>query len=151
MPGSSGGVSQLTVDEIQSVFQEAFETDARVRDIREYPDGWFAAVYGAGLADGRELVLKAAPPRELSLLRHEVDLAHTEIEFYRKTDGAGIPVPVVRFADRGYLIIDKLRGRSLEQVKHEMTEAQQRTIRRDVCPLPHRTPWSKTAFRRPPR
>lgn len=125
---------RLTPDEVRAVFLDAFGPAAGVREIHEYTDGWFAAVYGVSLADGRDMVLKVSPPRELKLLRYEADLAHAEIEFYRRAAEAGIPVPAVRHADadRGHLIVDRLRGRSLEQLKSEMTDEQQRTIRREL-------------------
>jgi Ser/Thr protein kinase RdoA (MazF antagonist) len=108
----------LTDGEIQAVLERAFGPGVALRTATEFTEGCFAAVYGVRLTDGRDLVLKVSPPQRLRLLRYEVDLAHTEIEFYRMATAAGIPVPAVHFSDPdgGYLLIDRLSGRSLHAV-----------------------------------
>ncbi|ROT29329.1 hypothetical protein [Micromonospora sp. HM5-17] len=60
--------------------------------------GTFTAAYGVRLADGTDLVLKVAPPPELTLPSHEVDLMRTEVDVYRRAARVGVPVPEVRYA-----------------------------------------------------
>ena len=125
---------QLSEASIQAVMHTAFGVSGEIGSVTEFTDGWFAAVYGVTLADGRELVLKVSPDPALRLLRYEVDLSHAETEFYRRATQAGIPVPTVRYADPdgGYLVVDRLRGRSLNTVRPEMTGGQLLALRRDI-------------------
>ena len=124
----------LTDHEIRMVLHRAFGPDTEPLRTTAFTEGCFAAVYGIDLADGRELVLKVSPSPQLRLLRYEVDLANTEIEFYRFATAAGLPVPAVRFADAdgGYLLIDRLRGRSLEAVKSDLSAGQLERLRHDL-------------------
>ncbi|MBT8225414.1 MAG: aminoglycoside phosphotransferase family protein [Dactylosporangium sp.] len=128
---------QLAPDEIQAVMRTAFGESGQVVSITEFTDGWFAGVYGVTLADGQDVVLKASPEPTLPMLRYEVDLAHAEIEFYRRATGAGVPVPAVRYADPdgGYLITDRLQGHSLHKIKETMSPAQVEGVYRNLGAL----------------
>lgn len=79
---------------------------ARVAAWRELTGGTYNAVYAVGLDDGRELVLKVAPPPGLKLLTHEVDLLRTELHFYKRAAPTGVPVPEVVYADFGREIVE---------------------------------------------
>jgi aminoglycoside phosphotransferase (APT) family kinase protein len=107
---------------------------AEVAAVEEFTDGAFSAVYAVRLAGGRELVLKVAPDPALRLLRYEVDVAHIEIEFYRRAAAAGVPLPRLHAADpdAGYLLLERLRGRSLHHARAELSPAQAQRLRRDL-------------------
>ncbi|WP_165945111.1 phosphotransferase family protein [Micromonospora sp. KC723] len=124
----------LSRAEIDSLLRRALGASVELRDVVEFTDGWFNTTYGVTLVDDREVVVKVAPPPGLSLLRYEVDLMRTEIEFYRRAASAGLPLPVLRHADpdAGYLVMDRLRGQSLETAKQAMSPAQLAAVRHQV-------------------
>ncbi|MER7457484.1 aminoglycoside phosphotransferase family protein [Micromonospora sp. NPDC126480] len=124
----------LSRDDLDGLLRQALGAGIELRDVVEYTDGWFNATYGVTLADGRELVVKVAPPPELPLLRYEVELMRTEVEFYRRAAGAGLPLPALRAADvdAGYLIVDRLRGESLNTAKEAMSPAQLVAVRHEI-------------------
>jgi Ser/Thr protein kinase RdoA (MazF antagonist) len=61
----------------------------------ELTDGFANAVWRLTLEDGREVVVKLAPPPELEQLSYERDLLRTEAEAHRLAAAAGVPVPAL--------------------------------------------------------
>lgn len=127
----------LSRDEIAGLLRQALGAQVELSDVVEFTDGYFNATYGVSLADGRELVMKVAPPPELPLLRYEFELMRTEVEFYRRAAEVGLPLPVLRAADPdvGYLIVDRLRGESFETAKAAMSPAQETALRHRIGAL----------------
>jgi len=133
----------LGAAEVRAFVRHGLGDAAEVVRYHELTEGNFAAVYAVDLADGRELVLKVGPPAGLRLMRYEVDLCHVEIEFYRRAAAVDVPVPALRAgdADLGYLLVDRLRGRSLRAAAGEMSTAEAERVRRElggICVRLHR-------------
>lgn len=84
--------------ELARLVSRAFGPSARATAWREFEGGTYNAAYAVTLDDGRELVLKVAPPPHLKLLTHEVDLMRTEVDFYGRAAAVGVPVPEVVYA-----------------------------------------------------
>lgn len=100
----------------------------------EFTDGYFNAAHGVRLGDGRDVVLKVAPPAGLKLLRYEADLMRTEIEFFQRASAAGVPLPKLWYADPdgGVMIMDRLGGISFEVAKKDMPDADLLRVRREI-------------------
>ena len=47
--------------------------------IHELKDGWFNAAYSIRLADGREVILKIAPPPDAEVMQYEKQIMVTEV------------------------------------------------------------------------
>jgi aminoglycoside phosphotransferase (APT) family kinase protein len=129
---SAGQVAELVDHGLRAAGDTGAGTE--VVAVEELTDGAFSAVHAVRLADGRELVLKVAPDPALRLLRYEVDVAHIEIEFYRRAAAAGVPVPRLHAADpdAGYLLLERLRGRSLHTARTELTPAAAQRLRHEL-------------------
>jgi aminoglycoside phosphotransferase (APT) family kinase protein len=143
----------LTTDQIRELLRHGLGPRVALESCREITDGTYAAVYAVDLADGRQLVLKVAPPPGLRLLRYEVDLMHIEIEFYRRAAAAGVPVPELHAADPdvGYLLVERLRGVSLQTAKDRMTPAQLAQVRQElggICARLHRVSGPRFGYPR---
>ncbi|AYY12470.1 aminoglycoside phosphotransferase family protein [Actinobacteria bacterium YIM 96077] len=125
---------RMTPDEIAALVQHGLGPDAEVLASSEFTDSYFSTVHAVTLTDGSELVLKIAPEPGPALLRYEVDLIHTEIEFYRRAGAAGVPLPelVVAEPDHGYLLTRRLRGQPLGSVAETMTRGQLEAVRREI-------------------
>jgi aminoglycoside phosphotransferase (APT) family kinase protein len=114
----------VTEDELVSVVAHAFGHEAEIADWHELTGGTYNAAYRVLLCDGRDLVLKVAPPPGLKLLTHEVDLMRTEVDFYMRAAAGGVPVPRVWYADferrvigSDYVFLHRFTGTSLYELR----------------------------------
>jgi aminoglycoside phosphotransferase (APT) family kinase protein len=107
---------------------------AEVVEHTEFTDGYFNAAHGVRLGDGRAVVLKVAPPAGLKLLRYEVDLMRTEIEFFQRASGAGVPMPKLWYADPagGVMIMERFGGISFDVAKKDMADADRLRVRHEI-------------------
>ncbi|XXY48166.1 phosphotransferase [Sorangium sp. So ce269] len=101
--------------------------------VLELKEGWFNAAYDIRLADGREVILKIAPPRDAEVLLYEKNIMATEVASMRLVrQNPAIPVPEIYFyddahdvCDSDYFFMEKIAGDNLEHVKaHLSPEAQ---------------------------
>jgi Ser/Thr protein kinase RdoA (MazF antagonist) len=124
----------LSEADLTRLVRQALGEQTVVTGHEEFTDGYFNAAHAVRLGDGREVVLKVAPPPGLKLLTYEVDLMHTEIEFFRRADGAGVPLPRMWHADPdgGVMVMERLRGVSFEQAKQTMDPAALLGVRREL-------------------
>nr|WP_246221546.1 aminoglycoside phosphotransferase family protein [Phytoactinopolyspora mesophila] len=129
----------LSIDQIQALLRHSVGPHAELRDCTEVTDGFFNAVYAVTVRDGQEdngqeLVLKVAPDPGTKLLRYEVDLMHTEAEFFARAGAAGVPLPELIAAepDAGYLLMRRLAGQTLHHAREAMTPPQLRSIRHEL-------------------
>lgn len=92
--------------------------DTAVVNAAELTGGGFAAVWRAGLADGRDVVVKVGPPADARLLGYERGLIAAEAQYFRLTAGAA-PVPDVLAEGDGWLITSLLPGRPITEAEGE--------------------------------
>jgi aminoglycoside phosphotransferase (APT) family kinase protein len=93
--------------------------------VLELKEGWFNASYNIRLADGREVILKIAPPKGAEVLLYEKNIMATEVASMRLVrQNPAIPVPDIHFfddahdlCDSDYFFMEKIHGDLLEQVK----------------------------------
>ena len=93
--------------------------------VLELKEGWFNASYNIRLADGREVVLKIAPPKGAEVLLYEKNIMATEVAAMRLVrQNPAIPVPEIYFfddahdlCDSDYFFMEKIHGENLGQVK----------------------------------
>jgi len=94
----------------------------------ELKEGWFNAAYDIRLADGREAVLKIAPPKGAETLAYERNIMETEVSTMRLVgENPAIPAPEVCFYDRtheicdsDYFFMEKLAGDNYENVRDSL-------------------------------
>lgn len=95
-----------------------------VRAVAPLGDGEFNAVFSVE-ADGREYVVKIAPPDDLPVLAYESNMMEAEVYWYKALrERAGIRVPEVVFSDFSrtalpvpYCIMERLPGRPLHKAR----------------------------------
>ncbi len=81
-----------------AIVGDAFD-GVRLAGMEELTLGGFSSAYALDLTDGRRVVMKVAPPPDVTLLRYERDLLGTEVAALRLADGLGVPVPTVLWHD----------------------------------------------------
>jgi aminoglycoside phosphotransferase (APT) family kinase protein len=103
----------------------------------EFKDGFFNAAHALELADGRHVVVKVAPDKDLKLLRYEVDLMATEIECFERGLAAGVPMPALHYGDPegGVMIIDRLKGTVLPKARDEISKEDMLAVRHEIGAL----------------
>lgn len=92
---------------------------------RELKEGWFNAAYAIQLADGREVILKIAPPKDVEVMLYEKNIMATEVAAMRLVrQNPAIPAPEIHFFDEArdlcdadYFFMEKVAGDNLEHVK----------------------------------
>ncbi|WP_405150812.1 phosphotransferase [Sphaerisporangium sp. NBC_01403] len=109
-----------------------------VASAEELTDGFANAVWRLSLGDGRQVVLKVAPPPDLELLRYERDLLRTEALVYHLATPTGLPLP--RLLHSGfddpelggdYLIMSALDGVPWNQAT-SLGDADERVLRHEL-------------------
>jgi aminoglycoside phosphotransferase (APT) family kinase protein len=108
--------------------------------VRELKDGWFNAAYSIRLADGRDVVLKIAPPPGAEVMRYEQNIMATEVATMRLVrQNPAIPVPEISFfdtahdlCDSDYFFMEKVAGDNLEHVKASLDPEAQSSIDRQI-------------------
>ncbi|WP_437980167.1 phosphotransferase family protein [Sorangium sp. So ce117] len=102
----------------------------------ELKDGWFNAAYNIRLADGREVILKIAPPRGAEVMFYEKNIMATEVAAMRLVRrNPAIPVPQIYhfddtrdLCDSDYFFMEKIAADNLEHVKASLSPETQASI-----------------------
>jgi aminoglycoside phosphotransferase (APT) family kinase protein len=132
-----------TCDQIAAMAARAFGGMALADGddaVRELKDGWFNAAYSIRLADGREVILKIAPPPGAEVMLYEKNIMATEVATMRVVrQNPAIPVPEIYFFDNAhdlcdadYFFMEKLVGDNLEHVKASLLPETQASIDRQI-------------------
>lgn len=104
--------------------------------VLELKDGWFNASYAIRLNNGREVILKIAPPKDVEVLLYEKNIMTTEVASMRLVQqNPTIPVPEIYFfddtcdlCDSDYFFMEKMSGDNLEHVKTSLSPGTQMSI-----------------------
>jgi len=108
--------------------------------VTELKEGWFNAAYSIRLTDGREVILKIAPPQDAEVMLYEKNIMATEVATMRLVrQNPAIPVPEIYFfddahdlCDADYFFMEKIEGKNLEHVKKSLPAETQESIDQHV-------------------
>ena len=108
--------------------------------VLELKDGWFNASYNIRLADGREAILKIAPPPGVKVQLYEKNLMTTEVASMRLVrQNPAIPVPEIYFydgtcevCDSDYFFMEKIAGDNLDHIKTSLPPETQASVERHI-------------------
>ncbi|QXG75483.1 aminoglycoside phosphotransferase family protein [Modestobacter sp. L9-4] len=128
----------LTPAELGAVLAHALGGAAVGAVTRELTEGTFNAAHAVDLLDGRQLVVKVAPPPGTPLLTHERHLLRTEAMCLRMVaERTDVPVPELVSAGtdplgREHLVTSLLPGASWSSQAARLDDATRRVLRRQV-------------------
>ncbi|WP_336788015.1 phosphotransferase family protein [Paenibacillus sp. MMO-177] len=133
---------KLPRETIEAMTRKAFPGLSADR-IVELKEGFFNAAYGVDLSDGRQTVLKVAPPPDTNVMTHEHNILFSEVEAIRLiAERTDLPVASVLFYDPSrslcgseYFFSEKLQGCSYYSVSNELGETARAAIDRQVGQL----------------
>jgi aminoglycoside phosphotransferase (APT) family kinase protein len=108
--------------------------------VTELKGGWFNAAYVVRLADGREVILKIAPPQAVEVMQYEQQIMATEVAAMRLVrQHPAIPVPAIYFfdtahdlCDADYFFMEKIAGDNLEHVKASLPAETQAAVEAQI-------------------
>lgn len=135
--------NKKTREQLEKMAQRAFNglglADG-AEAVREMKEGWFNVAYGLRLADGREVVLKIAPPQGAEVLQYEKNIMATEVASMRLAhQNPAIPVPEIYaydqahdLCDADYFFMEMLSGDNLEHVRASLPAEAQESIDRHI-------------------
>ncbi|ROP37550.1 fructosamine-3-kinase [Saccharothrix texasensis] len=131
---------RVVVDSLTKRRLSEAELDALVRRVLGVPlaahveltEGMFNTAYRLTAADGRETVLKVAPPADVPLLTYERDLMRTEALAFRLMAARGLPVPEVLLHEDGLLLMTALTGEPWSSARPGLTDAEHGALRREL-------------------
>jgi aminoglycoside phosphotransferase (APT) family kinase protein len=123
----------LPAGQIAALLSRAGIEPDQVTDAALLDGGTFNSVYRVVLAGGSKLVLKAAPPPEMPVLRHEHGLLRSEALLYTlaaRRQVAGVPAVV---HDGGeFLLMTELPGQPWPVAEDRLSDSQRQRLRADV-------------------
>ncbi|MFN8433471.1 MAG: aminoglycoside phosphotransferase family protein [Anaerolineales bacterium] len=124
--------NKKTREQIEDMVRRAFSglgLAAGEDAVTELKEGWFNAAYNIRLTDGREVILKIAPPQDAEVMTYEKNLMATEVAAMRLVrQNPLIPAPEVYFFDQArdlcdadYFFMEKIQGENLEHAKENLS------------------------------
>jgi aminoglycoside phosphotransferase (APT) family kinase protein len=131
--------NKKTREQIEGMARRAFDgmgLAAGEDAVTELKEGWFNAAYNIRLEDGRQVILKIAPPQDAEVMTYEKNLMETEVASMRLVrQNPLIPAPEVYFFDQArdlcdadYFFMEKIQGENLAHVKANLPVETQETI-----------------------
>lgn len=135
--------NKKTREQIESMAVRAFNglgLAAGEEAVLELREGWFNAAYNIKLANGREVILKIAPPKDAEVMLYEKNIMETEVASMRLIrEKPTIPVPEIYFFDQthdlcdsDYFFMEKIYGDNLEHVKASLSAETQEAVERHI-------------------
>lgn len=107
-----------------------------ISEVKELTEGFFNVAYKISLSDGREVILKVAPKKEVRIMAHEKNIMKSEVEAMELVeDMPKIPAPKLlgfdescQICESPYFFMEVLPGESLNEVKETLTQEQLQDI-----------------------
>lgn len=125
--------NRKTREQVARMVERAFDglTLAAGEDaLSELKEGWFNAAYNVRLSDGREVILKIAPPPDAEVMTYEKDIMSTEVASMRQAaQNPAIPVPEIYcfdeardLCDSNYFFMEKLAGENYGIIRETLPQ-----------------------------
>lgn len=117
--------------QLEHMMQQACP-NSPVKILNELTEGYFNAAYEVTLQNGKQVILKIAPPPDVSVMRYEKDLMAAEVGAMRLVaEQTDCPVAKILFFDQSrtlcdsdYFVMEKLPGKSFSVLQEQLTEAE---------------------------
>jgi aminoglycoside phosphotransferase (APT) family kinase protein len=123
----------LRTGQIAAMLSRASIDWDQVTDAALLDGGTFNSVYRVALTGGGRLILKAAPPPEMPVLRHEHGLLRSEALLYTLAAGRQVGgVPAVVYDGGEFLLMTELPGQPWPVAEDRLSDSQRQRLRADV-------------------
>ncbi|GMK39226.1 aminoglycoside phosphotransferase [Paenibacillus sp. CCS19] len=116
-------------EKLHNMIERAFPGVQPV-SIQELTEGFFNVAYMVKLSDGRETVLKIAPPQNSVIMTHEHNIMNSEVRSMQLVaEQTNVPVAKIVYYDNSrelcdaeYFFMEKLNGSSFHSLKGELSD-----------------------------
>lgn len=116
-------------DIIRKMVKKFFALD-EMKTYRELTEGYFNVAYEVTLKSGNVVILKVAPPKEVSVMTYEKNIMFSEVEAMKMVaENIDIPAPKVLGYDDScticsspYFFMERLDGHSLNFIKKNLSQ-----------------------------
>lgn len=124
---------------IQKMIDKAFGT-VQVINMEELKEGYFNIAYLVELSDGREMILKIAPPVDSLVMSYEKNIMFSEVDSMNKV-GKLLDIPVARIlyydnshtlCESDYFFMSKLTGNSFSSIMSSLNDEMKSQINYQV-------------------
>ena len=123
----------VTEETINRMVRKAFGEDAL--EMQELKEGYFNVAYRIRL-QGRDVVLKIAPSRDIQVMTNEKNIMFSEVDSMQMVaKRTNVPVPRILFydnsgsvIDREYFFMEMLQGQSLSSLQDTLPEREKQEI-----------------------
>jgi aminoglycoside phosphotransferase (APT) family kinase protein len=120
---------------IQKMVSKAFDSLSAI-EVKELTEGYFNVAYLIQLSNGRECILKIAPPKDVLVMTSEHNIMFSEVDSMNMISKIGnIPIAKILYydnsheiCDNDYFFMEKLEGKSFYLVEKERTEEEKGEI-----------------------
>lgn len=140
--------NRKTPNQIEAMVKRSFNGLALAAGddaVAELKEGWFNVVYNVKISDGREVILKIAPPPGAEILTYEKSIMSTEVTTMRMAaKNPAIPVPEIYYydtahdlCDSDYFFMEKLTGSNYGHVKSSLPKETQDDIDQQIGRIVH--------------
>ena len=110
--------------------------DCDCAEINELTDGYFNVAYFVKLSDGKESILKIAPPKEAKIMSYERNIMDSEVAAMRLvSEVTDVPVAKIFYYDdsctvcsSSYFFMEKLKGNSIYLLNDQISKEQKRYL-----------------------
>lgn len=125
--------NKQSIETLQEMVSRAFK-GLKILDkedsVIELKEGYFNVAYCIKLEDGKEVILKVAPPRDAEIMSYENNIMMTEVETMKlvkeKTD---VPIPYIYYYDDSkticnaeYFFMEKIEGTNYVSIKEKLSQ-----------------------------
>jgi aminoglycoside phosphotransferase (APT) family kinase protein len=130
----------LSAAQAEAIVKQHFGSKCTLNAFEELREGYFNAAARLELRDGRKLVLKAAPPDEVRVMRYEKNLMKAEVEAMRLVgERTRVPVPVIVAYDTSrsllpsdFFLMEFLPGTPFHKLRPQLAPEAQRRVERQM-------------------
>ncbi|ADL50241.1 phosphotransferase family protein [Clostridium cellulovorans] len=127
--------NKQTRETIKSMVEKAFD-GVSILKVEELKEGFFNVAYSLELSDGREVILKIAPPKDSIIMTHEKNIMYSEVKSMKMiAENTDVPVANIIYYDdthtlceSDYFFMNKLSGKSYSTIMNELTDEEKRKI-----------------------
>ena len=123
----------LSAAQVENIVARHFNSGVRLAAYQELREGFFNTAALLELSDGRKLVLKAAPPLDVRVMRYEKNLMKAEVESMRLVrQKTNVPVPEILVYDTtktllpsDFFFMEFIPGVPFHKLRKELTPENQ--------------------------
>lgn len=131
--------NKQNIEMIEQMIMKVFGKEQLRQDEKwanEMKEGYFNVAYTITLQDGKEVILKIAPPVNAEIMSYEKNIMKTEVEAMQMIrEKTNVPVPEVYFYDDSrtlcsaeYFFMEKIQGINYQSIRDEISQERKNRI-----------------------